>query len=93
MNLRTFLDAQPRGHFTRLAKGLGVSPVYLSQLAAGQGGREPSPTLCVAIETHTEKQVMRWDLRPGDWHLIWPELINQDSAPHPAGAAAEQGVA
>ncbi len=24
---------------------------------------------------------MRWDLRPNDWHLIWPELIGTDGAP------------
>jgi hypothetical protein len=24
---------------------------------------------------------MRWDLRPNDWHLIWPELAKNPSAP------------
>lgn len=88
MNLRSFLDAQPRGYLTQLAKALGVTSVYLSQLAAGQGGREPSPALCVAIEVATERQVMRWDLRPNDWRQIWPELIALAGAPVVAESAA-----
>lgn len=26
-------------------------------------------------------QVRRWDLRPADWHRIWPELIGAEGAP------------
>lgn len=92
MNLRSYLDAQPRGHFTQLAKTLGVTSVYLSQLAAGQGGREPSPMLCVSIESATDKQVMRWDLRQKDWHLIWPELIGQAGSPNLAACSGEVHV-
>lgn len=36
---------------------------------------------CPAIERATDKTVMRWDLRPHDWHLIWPELIGSKGAP------------
>jgi hypothetical protein len=25
--------------------------------------------------------VRRWDLRPDDWHRIWPELVGADGAP------------
>lgn len=39
------------------------------------------PEHCVAIEQATEREVMRWDLRPSDWWLIWPELIGADGAP------------
>jgi len=24
---------------------------------------------------------MRWDLRPNDWHEIWPEFIRRKGAP------------
>jgi hypothetical protein len=24
---------------------------------------------------------MRWDLRPHDWHLVWPELVGIEGAP------------
>lgn len=35
---------------------------------------------CVAIERATAGAVTRRDLRPNDWHLIWPELAQQASA-------------
>jgi DNA-binding transcriptional regulator YdaS (Cro superfamily) len=35
----------------------------------------------VAIERATRLAVRRWDLRPDDWHRIWPELIGADGAP------------
>ena len=34
---------------------------------------------CPAIERETG--VMRWELRPSDWHRIWPELIGHADAP------------
>jgi len=30
----------------------------------------------------------RWDLRPDDWHRIWPELIGAEGAP-PVPATSE----
>lgn len=33
------------------------------------------------IENLTARAVRRWDLRPKDWHLIWPELIGSEGAP------------
>lgn len=79
--LRQFLGGLPRGGVTALAGRLGVHPVYLSQLAARQNGREPSPELCVSIERATEGAVTRRDLRPHDWDRIWPELIGAEAAP------------
>lgn len=38
---------------------------------------------CAAIEFATGRVVRRWDLRPDDWHLIWPELISAEGAPVP----------
>lgn len=73
MNLRAFLDTLPRGGISEFAGRIGITPVYLSQLAAGQDGREPSPELCVLIERESG-QVTRKDLRPTDWQAIWPEL-------------------
>lgn len=62
-----------------LAKSLDVSPVLVSQWA--NGDREVPAERCPAIESATGKAVMRWDLRPHDWHLIWPELIGTKGAP------------
>lgn len=81
MNLRAYLDSLPRGQTTVFASRCGISPVYLSQIAAGQDKREASPALCVVIERESSEMVMRWDLRPDDWHLIWPELRKRKDAP------------
>ena len=40
------------------------------------------PEHCAVIEARTG--VSRRDLRPDDWHRIWPELVN---AEHPAREA------
>lgn len=39
---------------------------------------------CAAIEKATAGAVTRRDLRPDDWHRIWPELV---TAQHPAPEA------
>jgi len=33
---------------------------------------------CAAVERMTKGEVTRRDLRPDDWHLIWPELADPD---------------
>lgn len=81
MDLREFTTSLPHGGVTVMAAAIGVTPVYLSQLAARQDGREPGPELCVRIESYSGRMVRRWDMRPMDWHLIWPELIGAEGAP------------
>jgi DNA-binding transcriptional regulator YdaS (Cro superfamily) len=93
VHLRTFLDTLPRGGIAAFAAKVHISPIYLSQLAAGQGGREPSPELCVLIEQESLGQVRRWDTRPTDWHRIWPELIAIDGAPSFAAAVYDEPAA
>jgi DNA-binding transcriptional regulator YdaS (Cro superfamily) len=62
-----------------LAGKVGVSSVFLSQIAAMA---RPCPAdRATAIERGSDLAVMRWDLRPNDWHLIWPELIGTEGAP------------
>jgi DNA-binding transcriptional regulator YdaS (Cro superfamily) len=87
--LRKYLDGLERGGIANFASSIGITPVYLSQLAVRQDGRVPSPELCVVIEKATSRVVMRWDLRPNDWHRIWPELIGREDAPHPADTATQ----
>jgi len=89
-SLRDFLDRLPRGETGAFASRLGISTVYLSQLAARQGGREPSPGLCVLIEQHTEGAVTRIDLRPNDWWQIWPELAERHPDRIPDRPAADE---
>ena len=44
-------------------------------------GNSIPPEHCSAIERVTGGKVSRWDLRPADWHRIWPELIGSVGAP------------
>ena len=79
MKLRPYLDSLPRGGIVEFANRIGISTVYLSQLAAGQDDREPSPALCVVIERETCGAVPRQDQRK-DWQDIWPELAEAKAA-------------
>lgn len=78
MNLKQYIQSA-RGAASGLAEKLGVSPSYLSQMAAGTS--PISTERCVLIEEATAGAVMRWDLRPDDWHANWPELRRRKDAP------------
>lgn len=67
------------GSARALAKSLGVADAMVSQWKSGQ--KRPSPAMASAIERETAGAVRRWDLRPDDWHRIWPELIGAAGAP------------
>lgn len=88
MKLRTYLNSLPRGGVSDFAGRIGVSPVYLSQIAAEQDGRVPSPALCVVIEREAQGAVTRKDLRPSDWRAIWPELAKPARKATPTKEAA-----
>ncbi len=86
MRLAEYLQTE-RGLCARVAGRLGIAPAYLSQIASGT--RTAAPALAREIETECAAgAVRRWDLRPDDWHRIWPELINTEGAP-PIPAAQE----
>ena len=77
MDLKTYI-ASERGAAKKLADALGISPSYLSQLS---GGSSPiSPERAVEIERKTAGVVSRRDMFPGNWELIWPELVGQSAA-------------
>lgn len=68
-----------------VAKRLGESLQTISNWIA----RGVPVHRCAAVEIAVDGAVMRWDLRPDDWHLIWPELIGTKGAPSvPAKAEA-----
>lgn len=77
MNLTEYIKTE-RGNATKVAAALEVSLSYFSQMAVP--GAYISPIRCVAIETVTGKAVTRQELRPDDWHLIWPELADKAAA-------------
>ena len=63
----------------QLAAAIGVKQPTISEWVRGE---RPVPIeRCVDIERATSRAVMRWDLRPDDWHRIWPELIGAEGAP------------
>lgn len=78
MHLKEYIQSG-QGNATRLAAAIGVAPTYLSQMASGERG--VSAARARLIETATNGDVMRWDTRPKDWNLIWPELIGTPKAP------------
>lgn len=90
MNLADYLSKPDAPSMAALARDLGLNPDQVRQWRHGHDNRQPSPANCVDIERITGRAVMRWDLRPDDWHRIWPELIGMDGAPpvpEPAKAA------
>lgn len=64
----------------RLAELLKVHPATLYQALTGKGAGF-SPAKCVQIERDSRGELRRWHLRPNDWWLIWPEIIDADGAP------------
>lgn len=62
----------------QLARIVGVSAGAVSHWVRGY---RPIPVeRCAAIEVATGGKVTRRDLRPDDWHLIWPELKESSHA-------------
>ena len=72
MELKKYLNTLPRGGASLLAAQLDVSPSFLSQMASGASS--VSAARAALIEQHTNGQVTRQELRPNDFHLIWPDL-------------------
>ena len=61
-----------------LAELAGISPQYLYQCLSGR--RCMGSLLAARVEHVTNGAVTRKELRPNDWHLVWPEL--KDEAVH-----------
>lgn len=71
MDLNKYLS-QPSESLTAMAKELGTSPAYLYQMATGR--RSVSIKYVKQIKEYTNGRVTEKDMRPKDWHLIWPDL-------------------
>lgn len=67
------------GSQSALAAILGVTKAAVNQWKGAD--RMVPLEHCAAIESATGRAVMRWDLRPDDWHRIWPELVGTSGAP------------
>lgn len=69
-------SAQQRAEF---AIAVGTTLGHFQNVAYEQ--RVASAALAKQIAIGTQRAVAEWDLRPNDWHLIWPELIGTEGAP------------
>lgn len=82
MKLHEYLASEGGLTASALAAAIGIKNVaQIRQWQHAYAGRLPGAENCVAIEKATGGAVRRWDLRPDDWWLIWPELIRAKGAP------------
>ena len=79
MKLSEYLSNQPHGAMSRLAEAIKAHAPDVSMWSSGK--KSVPVNRCVQIEAETKGLVRRQDLRPNDWHQIWPELIGTDGAP------------
>ena len=77
MNLTEYIKKNGRGTLSGLAKQIEGHASDISDWANGY--RPVPPSRCVAIESATAGKVTRQDLRPDDYWLIWPELVEKVS--------------
>jgi DNA-binding transcriptional regulator YdaS (Cro superfamily) len=61
MTLQEYFLTKPRGTKVAMARGLGITKNWLSQLL--NGSKVPSPALAVAIHKYTKGAVSKKDLR------------------------------
>jgi len=81
MKLSEYLSGSNALTISQLRRSIGAkSDAQIRQWQHGYSGRIPSPIYCAAIERATNGQVTRRDLRPQDWHLIWPELAESQAS-------------
>jgi DNA-binding transcriptional regulator YdaS (Cro superfamily) len=87
---------QAAGGLSALAEKIGINPARLGNWRV----RGVPIESCALIERVTEGQVTRKELRPDDWQLIWPELLElhhtsrRSTDPEPeAGRAGRTPVA
>lgn len=84
MKLKSWIKSE-HGRSVALARIIGVPQSFVSKMASGE---KPVPfDRCIPIERATGGEVTRQELRPDDWHLVWPELSKTQA--HQAQAATE----
>lgn len=77
--LLNYLNGLNREDQVAFAGQCGTTLGYLRK--AGSLGQELREKVCALIEQQSGGVVRRWDLRPADWHLVWPELVGVPGAP------------
>lgn len=70
------------GGITAVAHRLNIKPPSVSGwIADGKDGIPDGRLIELGADIERAAGVKRWDLRPKDWHVIWPELIDTEGAP------------
>lgn len=90
MNKPIFSAIDYFGSASALARRLGCSVQAVCFYRDGK--RRVPPKVCTAIEVLTGGAVCRRDLRPDDWHLIWPELGGMGVLAESDGEGKEEGI-
>lgn len=62
----------------QIADALQIDRQYAYQICAGI--KTASPALARRWHEVSPSDQL-WELRPKDWHVIWPELVNADGSP------------
>jgi DNA-binding transcriptional regulator YdaS (Cro superfamily) len=70
MNIKNYLQ-KTRTTTADFAHGIGVSPALVYQWM--NGIRPIAVQHCLAITASTGGKVGLTELRPKDWHLLWPD--------------------
>lgn len=73
------------GGLTEVSRRLGESPSTVSNWVS----RGVPVARCAAFDEAVFHATKRWQHRPDDWHLIWPELRSAEGAP---AVLEEQGA-
>ena len=79
MDLKTFYGGKSTAERDDFARRCDSTRGVLQNIMYGL--RPCNPELAVALERESAGEVRRWDVRPHDWHRIWPELIGITGAP------------
>jgi DNA-binding transcriptional regulator YdaS (Cro superfamily) len=85
MKLSAYIKRFSPRERAEFALAVGTTLGHLNNVAYEQ--RTASAALTRQIAEVTAREVAEWELRPNDWHLIWPELVTAEQ-PAPTQQAA-----
>lgn len=77
--LKAYLNSLSVREQSDFARAANTSVGYLRKKLSSGGNL--GGELCTQLEIASGRAVRRWNLRPHDWHRIWPELIGAEGAP------------
>ncbi len=76
MTLQQYLNSLTTEQQAIFARASSTSIGYLRKVCST--GKPLGAQICSLVEMASNGQVTRQDLRPDDWHLIWPELAQKE---------------